>query len=85
MSTTENVQAALHQAMRDGRRDRMDALRLLVSSLQRAEKDRPVGEFGDRDAEGVLRRERKQRLEAAEAYRDAGRRTARRRRRPTCR
>jgi uncharacterized protein YqeY len=72
MSTTEKVQGALHQAMREGRRDRMDALRLLVSALQRAEKDRPVGEFSDRDAEAVLRRERKQRLEAAEAYRAAG-------------
>ncbi len=58
--------------MKSGDRGRTDALRLLVSALQRAEKDRPAGEFGDRDAEAVLRRERKQRVEAAEAYRTAG-------------
>ena len=58
--------------MKSGDRSRTDALRLLVSALQRAEKDRPAGEFGDRDAEAVLRRERKQRVEAAKAYRTAG-------------
>ena len=41
-------------------------------SLQRAEKDKPTGEFTDQDALAVLRRERKQRVEAAEAYRAAG-------------
>ena len=72
MSINERVQEQLHQAMKAGDRGRIDSLRLLVSALQRAEKDRPVGEFSDRDAEAVLRRERKQRLEAAEAYRAAG-------------
>ena len=33
----------------------------------------PRGEFSESDAEAVLRRERKQRLEAAESYRTAGR------------
>jgi uncharacterized protein YqeY len=72
MSINQRVQDQLHDAMKAGDRSRIDSLRLLVSALQRAEKDRPVGEFGDRDAEAVLRRERKQRLEAAEAYRAAG-------------
>jgi len=72
MSINEQVQAQLREAMKAGERGRVDSLRLLVSALQRAEKDRPVGEFTDRDAEAVLRRERKQRLEAAEAYRAAG-------------
>ena len=58
--------------MKSGDRVRLDALRLLYSALQRAEKDRPAGEFTDQDALAVLRRERKQRLEAAEAYRAAG-------------
>jgi uncharacterized protein len=72
MTLTDRVQQQLKGAMKGGQRDRLDALRLLLSALQRAEKDRPAGEFGDQDAMAVLRRERKQRIEAAEAYRAAG-------------
>jgi uncharacterized protein len=69
----ERVQSELQAAMRGGDRGRVDALRLLLSALQKAAKDRPAGEFTDADAEAVLRRERKQRIEAAEVYREAGR------------
>ena len=72
MTLTDRIQSELRTAMKAGDRPRVDAIRLLMSSLQKAEKDRPAGEFGDRDAEAVLRRERKQRVEAAKAYRDAG-------------
>src|SRR4051794_21570653 len=72
MSLTDRVSEELRTAMKSGQRTRLNGLRLLVSALQRAEKDRPAGEFTDRDAEAVLRRERKQRVEAATAYRDAG-------------
>jgi uncharacterized protein len=72
VSIPERVQSELRAAMKSGQRTRLNGLRLLVSSLQRAEKDRPTGEFTDGDAEAVLRRERKQRVEAAEAYRAAG-------------
>jgi uncharacterized protein YqeY len=72
MSIIERVQGEQRAAMKSGQRTRLNGLRLLVSALQRAEKDRPAGEFTDRDAEAVLRRERKQRVEAAEAYRGAG-------------
>ena len=68
----ERVQSELQAAMRGGDRARVDALRLMLSALQKAEKDEPAGEFTDADAEAVLRRERKQRLEAAEVYREAG-------------
>jgi len=68
----ERVQSELQAAMRGGDRGRVDALRLMLSALQKAAKDRPAGEFTDADAEAVLRRERKQRLEAAEVYREAG-------------
>jgi len=68
----ERVQSELRTAMRGGDRSRVDALRLMLSALQKAEKDRPAGEFADADAEAVLRRERKQRIEAAEVYRAAG-------------
>jgi uncharacterized protein YqeY len=55
---------------RDG--DRRDALRLILSSLKSAEKElqRPLSEEEELQ---VLQRERKKRLEAAEAYRSAGR------------
>jgi uncharacterized protein YqeY len=72
MTIIEQVQSQLRDAMKAGQRERLDALRLLYSALQRAEKDRPAGEFSDQDALAVLRRERKQRVEAAEAYRAAG-------------
>jgi uncharacterized protein YqeY len=69
----ERVKSDLTGAMRAGDRSRIDALRLVLSALQRAEKAVPAGEFSAADAEAVLRRERKQRLEAAESYRSAGR------------
>jgi uncharacterized protein YqeY len=69
----DRVKADLTDAMRAGDRSRVDALRLVLSALQRAEKAVPAGEFSQADAEAVLRRERKQRLEAAESYRTAGR------------
>ena len=53
--------------MKAGERDRVAALRLVLSELQKAEKD------GDADELAVLRRERKRRREAAEAYRGAAR------------
>lgn len=62
----EQIQADTRQAMKAGERDRVAALRMLVDALQ---KDRKEG--GD-DEVAVLRRERKRRLEAAEAYRGGG-------------
>ena len=50
-----------------GKRNRVTALRLVLSELQKAAKE------GDSDELAVLRRERKRRREAEEAYRDAGR------------
>ena len=53
--------------MKAGERDRVGALRLVLSELQKAEKE------GEVDEQAVLRRERKRRREAAEAYREAAR------------
>ncbi len=53
--------------MKAGDRERVAALRLILSELQKAEKE------GDDDELAVLRRERKRRHEAATAYREAGR------------
>ena len=54
-------------ALKAGDRDRVGALRLVLSELQKAAKD------GDGDEQAVLRRERKRRRESETAYRDAGR------------
>jgi uncharacterized protein YqeY len=53
--------------MKAGERGRAAALRMVVDSLQQDAK------LGDGDEVAVLQRERKKRLEAAQAYRDAGR------------
>ena len=53
--------------MKAGDRERVGALRLVLSELQKAAKD------GDADELAVLRRERKRRRESERAYRDAGR------------
>ena len=43
----ERVKSELTGAMRAGDRSRIDALRLILSALQRAEKSVPTGEFSD--------------------------------------
>jgi hypothetical protein len=65
----EKVKQDTADALRAGDRERVGALRLITSELQKAEKDSP----GDLDEVAVLQRERKRRLEAAESYREAGR------------
>ena len=57
--------------MKAGERDRVGALRLVSSELQKAHKDAAAGTQADEVA--VLQRERKRRLEAATAYREAAR------------
>ena len=65
-SILEQVQADTRVAMKARERDRVDALRLISNALQQDAKD------GGSDEVAVLRRERKRRLEAAEAYREGG-------------
>ena len=66
----EQLQADVNAALKAGDRERAQALRLVVAELQRAHKDATGREVDER---AVLRRERKRRVEAAEAYADAGR------------
>jgi uncharacterized protein len=63
----DRIKRDVATAMKAGQRDRVTALRLVLSELQKAEKE------GDGDELTVLRRERKRRREAETAYRDAGR------------
>ena len=71
MSLLERVQSDITAAMKAGERDRVGRLRLVSSELQKAHKDAAAGTQADEVA--VLQRERKRRLEAADAYREAGR------------
>lgn len=75
MSILSQVQADAAGALKSGDRERARALRLVVSELQKATKEAANGGGGAGEADelAVLRRERKRRLEAAEAYSDAGR------------
>jgi uncharacterized protein YqeY len=65
----DTVKADVTAALKAGDRERVHALRLIANELQKAAKDG----CGDDEVQ-VLQRERKRRLEAAEAYRDGGRR-----------
>jgi uncharacterized protein len=67
VSLLEQIQGDVKDAMKAGEKARVHALRLVVNELQKAVKD------GAGDEVEVLQRERKRRLEAAEAYRDGGR------------
>jgi len=72
LSLVERIEGDLRDAMRARDDDRRDALRLILSSLRAAEKElqRPLH---DAEELQVLQRERKRRVEAAEAFRNAGR------------
>jgi uncharacterized protein len=72
MTLIARIQDELKEAMRERDNDRRDALRLILSSLQSAEKElqRPLN---DQEELQVLQRERKKRAEAEEAFRSAGR------------
>jgi uncharacterized protein YqeY len=67
MSVLEQVQGDVKTAMKARDRERAAALRLIVDVLQQDAK------LGKGDEVAVLQRERKKRVEAAEAYEGAGR------------
>jgi uncharacterized protein YqeY len=67
MAIVDLLQQDLKDAMRAGEKQRVGALRLVLSELQKAAKE------GDGDELAVLRRERKRRVEAARAFREGGR------------
>lgn len=67
MSLTDTVKHDLVAAMKGGEKDRVATLRLVLSELQKDAKE------GAGDELAVLRRERKRRREAADAFRKGGR------------
>jgi uncharacterized protein YqeY len=67
VTVVDKLRTDITAAMKAGERDRVGALRLLLSELQKAAKE------GDGDELAVLRRERKRRLDAAQQFKDGGR------------
>jgi hypothetical protein len=67
VTVAEQVRADMTSAMKAQEKERVGALRLVLSELQKAAKE------GNDDELAVLRRERKRRLEAASQFRDGGR------------
>ncbi|HXP98760.1 MAG TPA: GatB/YqeY domain-containing protein [Solirubrobacteraceae bacterium] len=67
MTIAEQVQTDVTSAMRAGEKQRLGALRMILSELRKDAKE------GAGDELAVLRRERKRRLEAAKAFREGGR------------
>jgi hypothetical protein len=67
MTVIDQVRTDITGAMKAGQKQRVGALRLVLSELQKAAKE------GDGDELAVLRRERKRRLDAAGQFRDGGR------------
>jgi uncharacterized protein len=72
MSLIARLETELTTAMKERDTDRRDALRLILSSLRAAEKDLQRPLHDDEELQ-VLQRERKRRLESAEAFRAGGR------------
>jgi uncharacterized protein YqeY len=72
VSRIETIEGELREAMKARDAERRDALRLILNALKGSEKElqRPLSE--DEELQ-VLQRERKRRVEAAEAFRAGGR------------
>jgi uncharacterized protein YqeY len=67
VTVLDQVRTDMTTAMKAGEKNRVGALRLVLSELQKAAKE------GGDDELAVLRRERKRRLDAASQFRDGGR------------
>jgi uncharacterized protein YqeY len=72
LAITERIQADTKAAAKAQDRERLAALRLLLDALNKEAKD-ARGPLDEQREIAVLKRERKRRAEAAEAYRKGGR------------
>jgi uncharacterized protein len=73
MAILEQIKVDVQGAMRAGEKERVGALRLVLSELQKAAKEGSDDALSPEAELAVLRRERKRRLESAKAFRDGGR------------
>ena len=72
MSLTEQLQADMKTAMRDGDAHRRDTLRMVIAAAQNAAKEKREA-LSDEEALAVLAKQVKTRRESIKAFRDAGR------------
>jgi uncharacterized protein len=72
VSLTEQLQADMKTAMRDGDAQRRDTLRMVISAAQNAAKEKREP-LSDEEALAVITKQVKTRRESIKAYRDAGR------------
>ena len=72
MSLTEQLQADMKTAMRDGDAHRRDTLRMVIAAAQNAAKEKREP-LSDEEALAVITRQVKTRRESIKAFRDAGR------------
>ena len=72
MTLTARIEGELKVAIRERDSERRDALRLILNALRAAEKELQR-ELHEQEELQVLQRERKRRVEAAEAFRAGGR------------
>jgi uncharacterized protein YqeY len=72
MSLTEQLQADMKTAMRDGDAHRRDTLRMVIAAAQNAAKEKREP-LSDEETLAVISRQVKTRRESVTAYRDAGR------------
>jgi uncharacterized protein YqeY len=72
VSLLAELQDRTKSSLKAGKKDEVSALRLLISELQKAAKDKREELSPDEEIK-VLRREHKRRLESAEAFSEGGR------------
>ncbi len=72
MSLTEQLQADMKTAMRDGDAHRRDTLRMVIAAAQNAAKEKREA-LTDEEALAVITKQVKTRRESIKAFRDAGR------------
>lgn len=72
MSRIESIEAEIKEAMKSRDAERRDALRLILNALKGSEKELQRQLSEDEELQ-VLQRERKRRVEAADAFRSGGR------------
>ena len=73
VTVVEQLKRDLTTAMKAGEKERVGALRMVLSELQKDAKEGAGDASSPQGELAVLRRERKRRLEAAQSYREAGR------------
>lgn len=72
MSITERIKADVKAAMKEGDKEKLQVLRMILSQLQLGEKE-AGGDFGEAGEIKVLAAEKKRRLQAADGFRQGGR------------